>query len=130
MLVINNIDIEYKFCTSIKQFVSLRFRNNLSVCFLSYPQSYLYVFLNNCRHVPVAKVLQIDLEAQMSEVAESLYFQRFSAFLFFAVVDGLPASRLASAFASSAGAVPKALCVRRFILYRFAYGDPVLIYNI
>ena len=43
---------------------------------------------------------------------------------------GLPASRLASAFASSAGAVPKALCVRRFVLYRFACGDPVLIYNI
>ncbi len=62
--------------------------------------------------------------------AESLYFQRFSAFLFFAVVDGLPASRLASAFASSAGAVPKALCVRCFALYRFACGDPVLIYNI
>ena len=36
--------------------------------------------------------------------AGSLYFQRFSAFLFFAAVDGLPASRLASASASSAGA--------------------------
>ena len=51
-------------------------------------------------------------------------------FYFFAMVDGLPASRLASAFASSAGAVSKALCVRRFVLYRFACGDPVLIYNI
>jgi hypothetical protein len=29
-----------------------------------------------------------------------------------------------------ARAVPKALCVRRFVLYRFACGDPVLIYNI
>ena len=55
---------------------------------------------------------------------QSLAFQRFSAFLFFVAVDGLLASRLASAFASSAGAVPKALCVRRF-----ACGDPVLIYN-
>ena len=27
-------------------------------------------------------------------------------------------------------AVPKALCVRRFVLYRFACGDPALIYNI
>ena len=57
-------------------------------------------------------------------------FKGFRLFYFFAMVDGLPASRLASAFASSAGAVPKALCVRRFVLYRFACGDPVLIYNI
>ena len=56
--------------------------------------------------------------------------RRVFGFLFFAVVNGLPASRLASAFASSAGAVPKALCMRRFALYRFACGDPVLIYNI
>ena len=27
-------------------------------------------------------------------------------------------------------AVPNALCMRRFALYRFACGDPVLIYNI
>lgn len=61
---------------------------------------------------------------------KAFIFKGFRLFYFFAVVDGLPASRLASAFASSAGAVPKALCVCRFALYRFACGDPVLIYNI
>ena len=40
--------------------------------------------------------------------AESLYFQRFSAFYFLLWLTVCPASRLASAFASSAGAVPKA----------------------
>lgn len=82
------------------------------------------------RHTPKRKVGDSNSFWRAINNAESLYFQRFSAFLFFAVVDGLPASRLASAFASSAGAVPKALCVRRFVLYRFACGDPVLIYNI
>ena len=83
------------------------------------------------RHTPKRKVGDSNSFWRAINNAESLYFQRFSAFLFFfAVVDGLPASRLASAFASSAGAMSKALCVRRFALYRFACGDPVLIYNI
>jgi hypothetical protein len=79
-------------------------------------------------HTPKRKVGDSNSFWRAINNAESLYFQRFSAF--FAVVDGLPASRLASVSASSAGAVPKALCVRRFALYRFACGDPVLIYNI
>lgn len=78
----------------------------------------------------LCKLIQFLMVALSVTVHKALHFQGFSAFYSFAAVDGLPASRLASASASSAGAVPKALCVRRFALYRFACGDPVLIYNI